>query len=495
MLAEDNRVTWRREHRRKIVDEREGAVEPREEALRALSEADAARIAREQLMVQMREANERLVLATLRADDLVEQAVAAQAIAAEIATVEADRRRHAETIATQLRASEDALRAGERKAQASSRAKDEFLAMLAHELRTPLSPILLALDLIAMDGADPHKREHTLIERQLKQVVRLIEDLLDLSRIRSGKLELKRQPIQVAELVSRAVETVGPVIEAKGHALAVDVPAELAIDGDLLRLTQVVGNLLTNAAKYTPSGGSIEVTSERRGTNVLLRVRDNGIGISDKMLPLIFDLFAQETQPADHPPGGLGLGLSIVQSLVAMHGGTVTAHSAGLGCGSEFSIELPAIVSLANAATTDAPPQVHVDSDAQHRILVIDDNHLVADLTGLALRRLGHDVRVAFDGVSAISIAHGFVPDIVLIDIGLPGLGGYEVAPLLRTAISPHEVHFIAISGFGQKSDRQRSVDAGFDDHLVKPVDLATIQRTIEKSIPRECAASRATDR
>jgi CheY-like chemotaxis protein len=275
------------------------------------------------------------------------------------------------------------------------------------------------------------------------------------------------------------------VLEAKKHALAIDVPSGLAIHGDLLRLTQVVANLLTNAAKYTPSRGLIEVTAERRAGNVLLRVRDNGIGISDKMLPRIFDLYSQEAQTPDHAPGGLGLGLSIVRSLVVMHGGSVTAHSPGIGQGSEFVIELPATVSVADEVAANAPEPVHVESDAQHRILVIDDNHLVAELTGLALRRLGHDVRVAFDGESAVTMAREFVPEIVLIEIGLPGLDGYEMAPVLRSALSPRDVHFIAISGSGQQNERQRSEDAGFDDHLVKPVDLAAIQRSIDHSMSR----------
>src|SRR5690606_23710006 len=259
------------------------------------------------------------------------------------ATVEAERRRRAEALATQLLASENALRARERSAHASSRAMDEFLAMLGHELRNPLGSILLALELIARDRTDPHRREHNIIVRQVNLLARLVEDLLDVSRFKSGKVELRREPVEATELVSRAVEIAGPLIESKRHTLTVDVPPHgLTIDGDVLRLTQVVGNLLTNAAKYTPSGGSIAVSGERHGANVVLRVRDTGIGISEAMLPRIFDVFAQEHQPSHHAPGGLGLGLTIVRSLVALHGGTVTAHSAGLGRGSEFVIELPA---------------------------------------------------------------------------------------------------------------------------------------------------------
>ncbi len=463
--------------------EREHTISLRERALRAMAEADSARLERERLMIQMRQANERLVIATLRADELVEQAVAAHAMAAETAAAEGERRRRAEAAATQLLASENALRANERKARARERAKDEVLAMLGHELRNPLAPILLALDLIGMDTSDAHRREHTIIERQVKQLVRLVDDLLDLSRIRSGKVVLRRESIDLADVVARAVETATPLIEAKGHALEVDVPERtLVVEGDLFRLTQVVSNLLTNAAKYTPSGGAITVKGERKGASVVLRVRDTGIGISEAMLPRIFDLYTQEEQGPDNAPGGLGLGLAIVRSLVALHGGHVTARSEGLGRGSEFAIELPALSgqsdSVANAPATGG--DVHV---APRKLLVVDDNRLTADLTGLALRRLGHDVRVAFDGASALAAVGEFVPDIVLLDIGLPDMDGYKVAKRLRDAVSPRKLHFIAISGYGQPVDRRRSTEAGFDDHLVKPVELATLQRSIDHCI------------
>jgi len=326
------------------VAARTEALELRDRALRALAEADAAREDRERLLVQMREANERLVIATLEADELVERAIATGALAAESATIEAARRQRAEALATQLLASEKALRASERNAQASSRAKDEFLAMLGHELRTPLAPIQLALELIGLDQADAHGREHAIIERQIGQLVRLVDDLFDVSRIKTGKIQLVREPIEISEIVSRAVEVASPLIDAKHHTLTVDVPQHgLAIDGDRLRLTQVIGNLLTNAAKYTPSHGSIVVAGSRSGANVVLRIRDTGIGISAQMLPRIFDLFAQEHQASDRAPGGLGLGLAIVRSLVTLHGGTVTAHSAGLGLGTELVVELPAL--------------------------------------------------------------------------------------------------------------------------------------------------------
>jgi signal transduction histidine kinase/ActR/RegA family two-component response regulator len=468
------------------VTEREKAVQLREEALRALGEVEAARLAREQLMIQLRDANERLVAATLRADELLEQAVAAGAIARESAVVEAEGRRRAEALAAELRASEELLRASERKALANNRAKDEFLAMLGHELRSPLAPMLLALDLIAMDTTDAHKREHTIIERQVKLIVQLVDDLLDVSRSMSGKIELRRQPIELADVVSRAVEIASPLIEAKGHVLTIEIPERgLTVDGDVLRLTQVVANLLTNAAKYTPPKGAIAVLGERRGASALLRVRDTGIGISKQMLPRIFDLFAQEHQPADRAPGGLGLGLSIVRSLVTLHGGTVTANSEGLGHGSELVLELPRLLLGSETAASKTASPVSAAAIEPRKILVVDDNRTVADLTSIALTRLGYDVRVAFDGTSALSSVKDFVPEVVLLDIGLPGIDGYEVAKRLRAALAPHEPRFIATSGYGQAADRQRSADANFDDHLVKPVDLATLQRSIERSRPK----------
>jgi signal transduction histidine kinase len=348
--AISNRETWARaresvnsEHEIGIHD-REEAVALREKALRAREEADTARAERERLLVHMREANEKLVVATLRADALADQAFEAGAAAAEAARVEAEGRQRAEALATRLRASEQALLGSEQDARARDRAKDEFLAMLGHELRNPLAAIQIAIDVIGMDPSDTHRREHAVIERQMQQLVRLVDDLLDAARVRNRKVELDCSPIELADVVARAVEMTRALIESRGHVLDVRVPSRgLMLDGDMIRLTQVVGNLLSNAAKYTPDGGSIVVLGERRDAAVALRVRDTGIGISSEMLPRVFDLFAQEQQALDRTDGGLGLGLTIVRQLVTLHGGTVTAHSDGLGRGSELVIELPAI--------------------------------------------------------------------------------------------------------------------------------------------------------
>jgi signal transduction histidine kinase/ActR/RegA family two-component response regulator len=480
-----NRETWIRMReqivgeQRDSISDREEAVEHREQELRERAEAEAARREREHLLAQMREANERLVVAMLRADELVEEASEARASASEVASLEAEARRQAESAANQLRASEQALRVSASEAQANIRATDEFVAMLGHELRAPLAPILIALDLIAIDESDTHKREHTIIERQVKHLVRLVDDLLDVSRFRSGKIEVQRLPVELADVVARAVELAGPLVESKRHTLRVDVPRGLVVNGDMVRLAQAAANLLTNAAKYTPSGGTITVTGERRGDTVLLRVRDSGIGIAEEMLPRVFDMFAQERQALDRGPGGMGLGLAIVRSLVALHGGKVTAHSEGLGRGSELVIELPA------AAARHAAPARDQNVDSIEvvgacRILVVEDNRDAATMLADALSALGHDVRVAFDGPSAISMVEEFVPEVALLDIGLPGMDGYEVATRLQAALAPHEVRFIALSGYAQPTDRRSSEAAGFDAHLVKPVNLATLERAIK---------------
>lgn len=339
--AVSNRETWVRareattgEHE-VLVKDREEAVALHEEQLRARAAVADAQAERERLLVQMREANERLVLAAIRAEELAEQARTEHAVATESAAREAEGRRRAEALAAQLRASESAARE-------SSRAKDDFLAILGHELRNPLAPILLALDLIALNLPDPHPREHAIIGRQARHLQQLVDDLLDASRIRSGKLSLRCEPIELAEVVSRAVEMATPLIASYGHVLSVDVPRRgLAIDGDALRLAQVVGNLLTNAAKFTPSGGAIAITAEVHAVTIALRVRDTGIGISKQMLARLFEPYTQERHTSARASSGLGLGLAIVRSIVEMHGGRVTASSEGLGLGSEFVIELP----------------------------------------------------------------------------------------------------------------------------------------------------------
>jgi len=462
------------EHER-VLTEREQIVRLQEEAVEARTRAERSELERERLLVQMRDANEALVLATVLADELTEEANAARA-------AEAEGRHRAEALATRLTDSEDALRASEGQAQASNRAKDEFLAMLGHELRNPLGPMLLALDSVAMRGPDPFEREHAMIRRQAKHLVRLVDDLLDVSRIASGKVELRREPVELFEIVAQAVELADPMLVAKAHALTVDVAPGLVIDGDRTRLAQVVGNILTNAAKYTPGGGSISVTGRRYGATVSLRIRDTGIGISKEMLPRVFDLFAQERQSSERPAGGLGLGLAIVRNLVAMHGGTVTARSEGLGHGSEFVIVLPVSARVSEevanhpAHDTDAPV-------VSRKLLVVDDNRDAAQMMALTMSARGHEVRVAYDGPSALSLVDAFIPDVALLDIGLPEMDGYELARRLSSLVAPHVVRFIAVTGYGAAIDHRRSEEAGFVAHLVKPVDVAGLEQALEQSL------------
>ena len=367
--------------------------------------------------------------------------------------------------------------------QASNRAKDEFLAILGHELRNPLAPILTALDLMTMSDPTVFKRERAVIERQVKHLVHLVDDLLDVSRLTGGKLELQCQPIELAEVVARAVEMVSPLLEKKAHHLSVYVPSHgMMVDGDATRLAQVAGNLLINAAKYTPPRGSIIVIGEARGSSVVLRVRDTGIGISAEMLPHVFDLFAQDRQAIDSSQGGLGLGLAIVHSLVAMHGGTATAYSEGLGRGSELTVELPRSTRERGLAPPNAPVRPSAAPADARKVLVVDDNREAAELIAVSLAALGHEVRTAFDGPSALGVVGSFVPDVALLDIGLPVMDGYELASRLRTLLSPRDIRFVAITGYGDAADRRRSQEAGFAMHLVKPVDVVAIEDSVRGS-------------
>jgi PAS domain S-box-containing protein len=379
----------------------------------------------------------------------------------------------------------DAQKRAEDQARAASRAKDEFLAMLGHELRNPLAPILTALNLMRIRGAAAFAPELTIIERQVRHMVRLVDDLLDVSRIAGGKVELAFEPVDMAAVVTRAIEMASPLIEAKAHHLSVSLAAHgLLVKGDADRLSQVVTNLLTNAAKYTPDHGSIHVAAEREGATVTLRIRDNGIGITPEMLPRVFDLFAQELQAIDRSRGGLGLGLAIVRSLVAMHGGAVIARSDGLGKGSEFVLELPAhdpeeTIDPAPAARGQAVAAETVE--VSPNVLVVDDNGDAADLVAQVLRAHGYEVRLALDGPTALAIVDGFVPDVALLDIGLPGMDGYELAQRLRERLAPRRISLIAITGYGRDDDRRRTSEAGFDLHLVKPVDFSRIQEAIRQ--------------
>ena len=359
----------------------------------------------------------------------------------------------------------------------TDRRKDEFLAMLGHELRNPLAPIQTALQLMRLRDEKSVLRERVIIERQVGHLQRLVDDLLDISRITRGRIDLKRERLEMADIAAQALEQVDPLFVQRKHRLHLQLARPgLLVDGDPVRLAQVVANLLTNAAKYTEPGGEIWVSVGREGAEIVLRVRDNGAGIAPDLLPRVFELFTQATQTLARAQGGLGLGLAIVQRLVDLHGGRVEARSDGPGRGSEFIVWLPA--AGRTAAARSGAREVFAPSPAgrtSRRLLVVDDNRDAAGLLAEALELMGYEIRVAYDGPSALTTATAFQPEIALVDIGLPVMDGYELAQRLREEAGPCKLHLLALTGYGQEKDRARALAAGFDQHLVKPIDLTRL--------------------
>jgi PAS domain S-box-containing protein len=392
---------------------------------------------------------------------------------------------------TQRQAAEDALRHSQHELAERDRRKDEFLAMLAHELRNPLAPMRNALHLVDMADPDPKpgvREARALMERQLEHLVRLVDDLMDISRITRGRIDLHKERVDLATVVARAVEGSRPLIDARRHALEMTLPdCPLPVDVDSVRMAQVFWNLLTNAAKYTPTGGRIRLTVEKVASlaptpsaagagDVEVKVSDTGVGIAADNLPRVFDLFTQVERSLDRAEGGLGIGLTLVHRLTEMHGGRVSAASEGLGRGSQFVVRLP----LAPAAQSDEPPaprstQAGRTALAARRVLVVDDNRDSAESLAMLLRLMGSDVRTAYDGRLALETATTYRPEIVLLDIGLPGMDGLEVCNRLRQDESLGRPRIVAMTGYGQGEDKRRSHEAGFDAHLVKPVDLTTL--------------------
>ena len=359
--------------------------------------------------------------------------------------------------------------------QEADRNKDEFLAMLAHELRNPLAPIQNALQLMRMKLSEPQSLwAQQVIQRQLAALTRLVDDLLDVSRITRGKITLTREPVELATLITRAVETIQPLIQERDHQLTLQVPSEsLRVNGDPTRLTQALGNVLGNAAKYTDRGGRIELLCSRRGADIEIRVRDNGIGISAELLPRIFDLFTQLDHRSDYSSSGLGIGLALVRRLVEMHGGSITAQSAGAGAGSEFVLRLPLFADAGARPGAEAEQLCsHDEPTVSRRILVADDNADALESLATVLRLRGHEVYSAPNGAIALETAVRHMPEVALLDIGMPLIDGYEVARRIRAQEWGKAVTLVALTGWGQESDRRRSREAGFDTHLVKPLDL-----------------------
>jgi signal transduction histidine kinase/ActR/RegA family two-component response regulator len=371
---------------------------------------------------------------------------------------------------TDRRRDEEALRAADRK-------KDDFLALLAHELRNPLAPITNALQTMRRtnDGV-LRERCEAIMQRQTGHMVRLIDDLLDVSRINRNKMELRRAPITVADVVSNAVETARPLIEASGHQLEIALPDEpLLVDGDLTRLAQVFSNLLTNSAKYTERGGRIRLEARRDAGDVVVSVRDTGIGIPRESLANIFDMFSQVDRTLERSTGGLGIGLALVRGIVEMHGGQVTAASEGAGRGTEFRVRVP-LIEIASEATSEANGgRRRPQSDRPWRVLVVDDNRDSAESMAELLRAYGNEVAVAHDGLEAVARAEALHPEIVLMDVAMPHMNGLEATRRIRAQPWGRGMIIVALTGWGQEADRARTAQAGCDGHLVKPVSLDTL--------------------
>jgi signal transduction histidine kinase/ActR/RegA family two-component response regulator len=394
-----------------------------------------------------------------------------------------DSRDQLEAEVTRRKLLEDQLRQRvEELAEADCR-KNEFLATLAHELRNPLAPISNSLQLLRMTQSDDlgTRRIQEIMERQVNQMVRLVDDLLEVARITSGKIELRMESIEISSVLQCALETSKPLIDAGAHHLVIALPPEpLTVEADPVRLSQIVANLLNNAAKYTEPGGDIRLAAAREDGEVIVSVRDTGVGISASMLPHVFRMFAQADKDHKRAQGGLGIGLALAKSLVEMQGGRIEARSAGEGRGSEFIIRLPLAnrqqLSETNNAASD---RLKNPISTGGRMLVVDDNRDAADSLAALLRKLGNEVRTANNGPAALEVIQSFSPSVVLLDLGMPGMSGYEVAQCARDLPGGQEFILVAVTGWGQEDDRRRTREAGFNHHLVKPVEIGVLRELV----------------
>ena len=372
----------------------------------------------------------------------------------------------------------------------ANRSKDEFLAMLGHELRNPLSPIVIALQLLKQRSKGQFGTTLEVVERQVQYLIRLVDDLLDVSRITRGTVQIRKQSLRLQDAVAQGAEMAMPLIEQRHHHLDIHLAPSMRVNGDEGRLAQVIANLLTNAAKYSEPDGRITIEAHRDGGEVVLAVKDGGVGLAPELLPHVFDMFTQERQAADRSRGGLGLGLTIVRNLVELHGGTVRAESEGLGKGSTFTVRLP--------LATDAPPAVeHCPARApagrtSRRILVVDDNEDALELLAEVLRAAGHVIMTAKDGPTALEAMKTFHADVAILDIGLPVMDGYELASRLRVELGDALPRLIALTGYGQASDRARAKRAGFAEHLTKPVDCGRLLGALDAAGRAESARAPA---
>ncbi len=382
--------------------------------------------------------------------------------------------------------------------ESAERQMNEFLAMLGHELRNPLAPIRNAVAMMQESELSPSQLTwaRDVIDRQITHLARLVDDLLDVGRITSGKISLRKEPMALVPVLHGAIESSRPLIEARRHTFETTLPDDsLRIVGDPTRLSQVVLNLLNNAAKYTPEGGHIRLTVEKERGDVVIRVRDTGIGIPADLLPKVFDLFIQGDRSLDRSQGGLGIGLTLVRQLVQMHSGSIQAHSEGPGRGAEFVVRLPLFAGFSTASFPAGSPAQGAERSLPgrpRRVLVVDDNLDSLESMETLLQIWGHDVRTAQDGPATLDVAAEYRPDVVLLDIGLPGMSGYEVAPRLREIPGLAKIVLVAVTGYGQESDRRRTREAGFDRHLVKPVEPSHLQEILasapaSRQVPQTC--------
>ena len=379
---------------------------------------------------------------------------------------------------TRLKEIEEALRRADHR-------KDEFLALLSHELRNPLTPILTAARLLELRGDPDIRHEIEVITRQVNHLVRLVDDLLDMSRVSRGAVTLTKTRLDLCDVVKRAVDATTPLFEEHGHELEIAVPRGLAVEGDEVRLTQVVDNLLSNAARYTPPRGRVTVTAVREDNYVVLRVRDTGVGIDPTLLPDLFEVFVQGVRGPDRSPGGLGIGLSLVRHLTELHGGSVVAHSEGLGRGSEFTVRLPvATITVASPARTDGRWSAARETAPRGRVLIVDDHRDVVKGLSRLLAITGYEVRAALSPTEALEIVSEFQPQVAILDIGLPEMDGYKLAGELRSRLRESSPVLIALSGYSQADDKRRSEASGFAFHLVKPLDIDALLDVLETLVP-----------
>lgn len=426
-----------------------------------------------------------LLGSTLRAEHTASAAAGELAVAQQDARHASQLARSLDSARADLERQTKSLLEARARAEEAMRAKDEFLAMLGHELRNPLAPIMTALQLMRLKGDT--SREQDVLERQVGQLMRLVDDLLDVARIARGKVELRKERLELGSVAARAIEIASPLLEQKRQELIIDIPPDgLPLDADADRLAQVFSNLLTNAAKYSDANTRVTFSARQVADTVVVRVRDQGQGIEPDMLDAVFDHFVQQRQSVERAQGGLGLGLAIVKNLVVLHGGTVRAISKGRGHGSEFVVELPLSKSEVRPAENRSAARngAHQErlASTHARVLVVDDNEDAAEMLSEALTDLSYSVRKAFDGPSALAVAAEFKPQIALLDIGLPVMDGYELGRRLRE--SDAEMRLVALTGYGQASDKARAREAGFDAHLVKPIHIDKLQQLLN-ALPR----------